>query len=401
MSDENKRIGKHPDPRARKGERIEIPLNASRTNAVVEDETYGALRADNRVVMRHNIALNLDSFVAATDEFTPRPERRQAALKQVRPPFFSVIIPNFNGRAHLSALFDALCAQTFDDFEVIFFDDASSDDSVTFVEDKYAQRLDLRVIVNRQNVGFVAGVNAAADAARGRLFVLLNNDTEPAPEWMAELARAVCTHPDAAMIASKLLLFDDRNRLHTSGDTLGVDGIPRNRGVWEEDRGQFDLSTDVFGGCGGAVAIRREVWQALGGFDESFWMYLEDADFAFRAQLSGWRAVFAPQARVYHKVSSSGGDTLSSYYVGRNTIWMIAKNMPLGLLWRNLPQVVGAQIQIAVDALRNVRGEAAQQRLRGQLAGVAGLPAQLRKRALIQHRRWADDETIASRLTTK
>jgi GT2 family glycosyltransferase len=310
-------------------------------------------------------------------------------------------VPNFNGRRHLTTLFDALCAQMFDDFEVVFIDDASRDDSVAFVEQNYGQRLDLRVIVNRENMGFVSSVNAAADAARGRLLVLLNNDTEPAPDWTVELARAVCAHPDAAMIASKLLLFDDRNRLHTSGDTLGLDGIPRNRGVWEEDRGQYDHRVDVFGGCGGAVAIRRDVWQALGGFDESFWMYLEDADFAFRAQLSGWRAVFAPQAKVYHKVSSSGGDDLSSYYVGRNTIWMIAKNMPSALLWRNLPRVVKAQLQIAVDALRSIRGKAAQQRLRGQLAGLVGLPAQLRKRTLIQRRRWADDDTLASRLTSR
>lgn len=399
MSEENKR--KHPDPRAKKGDRIEIPLNASRTNAVVEDETYGALRADNRVVMRHNIALNLDSFAASTETFAPRPDRPYPELKRVRPPFFSVIVPNFNGRRHLATLFDALTAQTFDDFEVVFIDDASRDDSVAFVEQNYGQRLDLRVIVNRENMGFVSSVNAAADAARGRLLVLLNNDTEPAPDWTAELACAVCAHPDAAMIASKLLLFDDRNRLHTSGDTLGLDGIPRNRGVWEEDRGQYDHRIDVFGGCGGAVAIRRDVWQALGGFDESFWMYLEDADFAFRAQLSGWRAVFAPQAKVYHKVSSSGGDDLSSYYVGRNTIWMIAKNMPSKLLWRNLPRVVKAQLQIAVDALRSIRGKAAQQRLRGQLAGLVGLPAQLRKRTLIQRRRWADDDTLASRLTSR
>lgn len=399
MSEENKR--KHPDPRAKKGDRSEIPLNASRTNAVVEDETYGALRADNRVVMRHNIALNLESFAASTETFAPRPDRLFPELKRVRPPFFSVIVPNFNGRRHLATLFDALCAQTFDDFEVIFIDDASRDDSVAYVEQNYGQRLDLRVIVNRENMGFVSSVNAAADAARGRLLVLLNNDTEPAPDWTVELARAVCAHPDAAMIASKLLLFDERNRLHTSGDTLGLDGIPRNRGVWEEDRGQYDHAIDVFGGCGGAVAIRRDVWQSLGGFDESFWMYLEDADFAFRAQLSGWRAVFAPQAKVYHKVSSSGGDDLSSYYVGRNTIWMIAKNMPSALLWRNLPRVVKAQLQIAVDALHSIRGKAAQQRLRGQLAGLVGLPAQLRKRTLIQRRRWADDDTLASRLTSR
>ncbi len=399
MSEETPQNGNQPDPRHKKPKRAELPENASRSNAVTEDETYGALRSDNRVVMRHNIALNLESFAAATETFTPRPTRSFPELKRVRPPFFSLIVPNYNGRHHLPTLFEALAAQSFADFEVIFVDDASNDDSVAFVEAEYAHRLNLRLLINRHNLGFVASVNAAADAARGRVLILLNNDTEPTTTWLAEMARAVCANPDAAMIASKLLLFDDHTRLHTAGDMMGTDGIPFNRGVWEEDGGQYDADLNIFGGCGGAVAIRRQVWQALGGFDESFWMYLEDVDFAFRAQLSGWRAVFAPQARVYHKMSSSGGDELSSYYVGRNTIWMLIKNMPTRLILRHLPQILRAQVEIAIDALRNIRGRAAQQRLRGQIAGLAGIPAQLRKRALIQPRRWADDEVIAARLS--
>jgi GT2 family glycosyltransferase len=320
-------------------------------------------------------------------------------LQPVRPPFFSVIIPNFNGRRHLETLFDALAAQNFGDFEVIFADDGSSDESVAFVEANYANRMNLRLLVNRQNLGFVPNVNAAADAAHGRVLVLLNNDTEPEREWLAELALAVCENPHAAMVASKLLLFDKRDILHTAGDLLGSDGIPVNRGAWEKDNGQYDTRTEIFGGCGGAVAIRKEVWQALGGFDEAFWMYMEDMDFAFRAQLSGWKAVFAPRARVYHKVSSSGGDELASFYVGRNTLWIVAKNMPGALLLRHLPQIVAGQCRIALDALRNWRGQAARNRLRGQLAGILTLPSQLRKRRLIQQRRWTQDDEITERLT--
>jgi GT2 family glycosyltransferase len=399
MDEKKQQKRKHPEPRRTNKEKIEIPLDTSRSSAVGDEETYNALRADNRVVMRHNIALNLESFSAATETFTPRPERNYASLRPVRPPFFSVIIPNFNGRHHLEALFDALAAQSFADFEVIFADDASSDDSVLFVEGHYADKLNLRLLVNRQNLGFVPNVNAAADAAHGRVLVLLNNDTEPEKGWLAELALAICENPQAAMVASKMLLFDDRDRLHTAGDLLGSDGVPVNRGAWERDTGQYDRQTEIFGGCGGAVAIRREAWRALGGFDEAFWMYMEDVDFAFRAQLSGWKAVFAPRARVYHKVSSSGGDELASFYVGRNTLWIVAKNMPGTLLLKNLPRIVISQLRIALDALRNWRGQAARNRLRGQLAGLLTLPAQLRKRHLIQQRRWSRDDEIAKRLT--
>lgn len=388
---------KKPSGRAprKPGKPIEIPLHASRTNAVTEDETYGALREDNRVVMRHTIALNLDSFVPATESFTPRPTRDYPALHPDVAPFFSVIIPNYNGERHLAGLLAALGRQTFTDFEVVLADDASTDGSVAFVESGYPH---VRVLTSRQNRGFVANANAACDAALGRVLVLLNNDTEPETDWLAQLALAVCQNPDAAIVASKLLLFDQRTRLHTTGDLMGANGIPRNRGVWEEDRGQYDSQTAIFGGCGGAMAVRREVWQALGGFDEDFWMYLEDVDFAFRAQLAGWKAVFAPAARVYHKLSSSGGDDLSSFYVGRNTLWVLAKNMPGGLLLRHLPQILAAQAEIALDALRHWRGAAARARLRGQLAGLVGLPSQLRKRRQIQRQRLVEDAELERRL---
>lgn len=366
------------------------------SNPIVTDETYGALREDNRVVMRHKIALNLDTFRAAADDFVPRPAQEFPPLPTRRAPFMSVIVPNYNGERFLPTVLDALRAQTFQDFETIVIDDAGTDGSVALVEREYP---DVRLLVNRRNVGFVRACNIAADAADGRIIVLLNSDTEPEPAWLEELARTICAHPTAAIVTSKLLLFDTRTRLHAAGDMLGFDGIPRNRGVWEEDRGQYDAATDVFSGCGGATAYRRDVWQALGGFDEDFWMYLEDVDFAFRARLIGWDAVFAPGARVYHHLSASGGDVLSSYYVGRNTVWTIAKNMPRRLLVENFPQIVAAQLRIALDALRNIRGLAARQRLRGQMAGLLGLPAQLRKRRVIQAEKRVDARTIKTHLS--
>ena len=365
------------------------------SNPVVHDETYGALREENRVVMRNQIALNLDNFRAAPATFVARPQRTYPTLQPVAAPFFSVIIPNYNGQRFLPPLLTALRQQTFRDFEIILADDASSDDSVAFVEQQYPE---VRLLVNRRNAGFARTCNMGVDAAQGRLVVLLNNDTEPEPTWLAELAKAVCANPQAAVITSKLLLFEERQKLHTTGDLLGPDGIPYNRGVWEMDDGQYDDDPLIFSGSGGASAFRKEVWQQLGGFDEEFWMYLEDVDFGFRAQLLGWGAVFAPAARVYHHVSATGGGVLASYYVGRNTIWTIAKNMPTTLLLRNLPSILLGQLEITIDALANFRGAAARARLRGQLAGLLGLPRQLRKRQLIQARRQVDDESFALHL---
>ncbi len=306
-------------------------------------------------------------------------------------PFFSVLIPNYNGVRHLPDLFAGLSSQSFTDFELIFADDASSDDSVAWVQ---ANARQARILSGGENCGFVSTVNSAARASRGRVIVLLNNDTQPTPDFLAELAKTVCAQPRAGIVAAKLLLFEERDRIHTAGDLMGRDGIPRNRGVWATDSGQFDNSEDVFGGCGGAMAVRRELWEALDGFDEEFWMYVEDVDFSFRAQLLGWHAAFAPAARVFHKLGGSGGDELSSFYVARNTIWTLAKNMPTSLLLSNSSHVFRAQLSIAANALRNCRGSAARARLRGQLAGLLGLPRVLQQRALVQSRKRRHDVEI-------
>jgi GT2 family glycosyltransferase len=374
-------------------------LAGSRTtgaiNPIVVDETYGELREAERVVMRHQIALNIDSFRAAPEAFVARPVRSYAPLLPTASPFFSVIIPNYNGLNLLPTVLSALKQQHFGDLEIVVIDDASTDGSVAWLEEHYPE---VRLIVNRHNEGFVAACNRAADAARGRVLIFLNSDTEPEPGWTAALAQAVCSSPDAGIFASKLLLFDKREVLHSAGDSLGLDGIPRNRGVWERDLGQYDAARAVFAGCGGAVAYRRELWALLGGFDESLWMYLEDVDFAFRAQLLGWDARFVPEARVYHRLSATSGGALSSYYVGRNTIWVIIKNMPRSLLFRNLPAIVLAQAKIALDALRHWRGAAARARLRGQLAALMQIRQPLAQRRLIQPRRVRDDRELAARL---
>jgi len=181
-----------------------------------------------------------------------------------------------------------------------------------------------------------------------------------------------------------MLLYDRRDTLHNAGDLMGADGIPRNRGVWQADRGQFDQDLTVFGGCGGGVTYRREAWEQAGGFDVRLFMYLEDVDLAWRLRLLGWDAVFAPAARLYHHLSATGGGTLASHYTGRNTIWVIVKDMPGPLFRRHWRRIVRAQWRVTWDALRAWRGAEARARLRGQLAGLMGLPKVLRWRKAVQ-----------------
>lgn len=133
----------------------------------------------------------------------------------------------------------------------------------------------------------------------------------------------------------------------------------------------------------------------IGLLDEDFFFSCEDIDLAWRARLAGWRCVFAPGAKVYHKLAATGGGPTASFYDGRNMIWVIAKDYP-GSLWkRHWRQAICAQLRITGQAARAWRGAAARARLRGQLAGLLGLPKMLHKRRAIQSaRRVSDDDLL-------
>jgi GT2 family glycosyltransferase len=306
-------------------------------------------------------------------------------------PLLSVIIPNWNGARHLPTCLDSLRRQTYPHLEVILVDNASRDESVALVRRDYQEVV---LVQLDENLGLTGAINRGVQAARGELIAPLNNDTEVAPGWAEALVSALLDHPEAGMSASKMLLFDRRDTLHSAGDAYGVDGIPVNRGVWQKDKGQFDDDEYIWGGCGGAVAYRRAMLDDIGLLDEDLFMYCEDVDLNWRAQLAGYRCVFAPLGVVYHHLSATGGGEIASFYTGRNTLWVLAKNYPGELLRRHWRAIVRAQLRISRDALKAWRGKAARARLRGQLAGLLGLPRWLRKRRAIQARRKVSIEVI-------
>ena len=296
---------------------------------------------------------------------------------------FSVIIPNWNGARLLPVCLSALRRQTCRDFETIVVDDASTDESRELIARDFPE---VRVIALVTNRGFAPAVNEGIRAARGDVIVLLNNDTEADANWLAEIARALAENPRAGMVACKLRLFDRRDHIHSAGDFFRVDGIPGNRGVWERDEGQYDDTRGLFGGCGGAVAYCKTMLDEIGGFDEALGSYCEDVDLNWRARLAGYPVAYAPRAMVYHMVSATGGGALASFFVGRNFIWVLAKNYPRALWKKYWTKILRAQFRITFDALKNIRGAAARARLRGQIAGVMGLPRWLARRGEVVRR---------------
>jgi GT2 family glycosyltransferase len=308
-------------------------------------------------------------------------------------PFFSVVIPNWNGAAYLPGCLDSLRSQSYRRFEVLVVDDGSTDGSDRMVEDRYPES---RLVSLSSNRGFATAANEGIRGAKGDLVALLNNDAEADPDWLARLVDAAQRHPEAGFFACKILLHDRRDVIHSAGDFYSADGVPGNRGVWQRDSGQFDREEYVLGACGAASAWRRSLLDDVGLLDESLFMYCEDVDLSLRAQLLGHSCLYVPAARVYHRLSATGGGKLASYYCGRNFIAVAVKNLPAGVLRRHWRALVGVQIRFAVHSITHLREPAARARLRGQMAGLRGVPGRLAQRRAIQsHRRVSDDYLLS------
>jgi GT2 family glycosyltransferase len=312
------------------------------------------------------------------------------------PKLVSIVIPNWNGAHHLPTCLESLCRQTYPHVEVIVADNGSTDGSLDLLARDYAW---VRVLALRENRGFAGACSAGMRVAQGDFVVLLNNDTEADPRWIEEIIAAFARHPEAGIVASKMLLFERRDTFHTAGDFYRVDGIPGNRGVWQKDEGQYDREEPVFSACGGSAAYRGSMLDQVGLLDEDFFYSCEDLDLAWRAQLAGWRCFHAPRAVVYHKLSATGEGVTASFHDGRNFIYLLAKDYP-GDLWRtHWRAILRAQLRIAVEAVRAWRGSAARARLWGMLAGLLGIPKMLRKRRAVQRSRTVDRTYLESILT--
>lgn len=306
-------------------------------------------------------------------------------------PRVDIIIPTYNGREHLAICLPALGKQSYPDFRIIVVDDASTDGSAGYLATAFPGVLVVRL---ERNVGLAVAINEALNHSQAELVAFLNNDTEPEPDWLAALVDTMDRFPDAGAVASKLLLFDRRDHLHSAGDTFSVRGVPGNRGVWQRDTGQFDDEEVVFGACAGAALYRRGALDDVAGIDgqvldPDFFMYCEDVDLNWRLRLLGYPVIYVPDAVAYHRLSATGGGTLASYYVARNTIAVLVKNLPGPILRRHLPAIVAYQVSLILGTLPRLREPAARARLRGLLAAPRLIPILLPKRRRIQAARRA------------
>lgn len=302
----------------------------------------------------------------------------------------SAIVVNWNRKELLRLCLTSLGRQTEVDFEVIVVDNGSIDGSAEMAESEFGAR----VIRNSENRGFCIANNQGIALARGEFIALLNNDAEAKPSWLAALYRACSKRADIGMAASKSLVWENPARIDKVGHLIFPDGQNRGRGAGALDKGQFDREEEILWPDGCAAMYRKEMLDAIGGFDEDFFAYGDDAELGLRARIAGWKCMYAPDAVVrHHRGSTLGkGSAGRLHLIERNRVLLAAKLFPWSLLWRNPFYFV---MRVAASASMALRGKGdtmyfpgwrgklrmAAIVLHGDLAALPLIPKMLRKRA--------------------
>lgn len=281
------------------------------------------------------------------------------------------MVVNWNRKELLRACLASLARQAGVTFETIVVDNGSVDGSADMAEREFGAR----VIRNRENRGFCAANNQGIAAASGAFVALLNNDAEAEPGWLAELHRACSSRPDVGMAASKVLVWEDPRRIDKAGHLIFPDGQNRGRGTGTVDAGQFDREEDVAWPDGCAAMYRKSMLDAIGGFDEDFFAYGDDAELGLRARIAGWQCVYTPRAVVrHHRGSTLGKDSAWRLeLIERNRVLLALKLFPASLLCLNPFYFAMRLAAGAVLAGRGAGDTAHFPGIRGKLAIVGAL----------------------------
>ena len=270
-------------------------------------------------------------------------------------PLVSVIIVNHNGIDFVDTCLRSVLSSQYKNFEIIFVDNASTDGSLEYVKKTFGNDSKLRFVENSSSVGPAVGRNRGARVSGGKYLIFLDNDTEVDKSWITELVRVFETDPNIGAAQSKLLRTEPRNVFDYAGDYLTPFGFLSERARSAQDEGQFDYICEIFSAKSAASAIRKDVLDKIGGFDEDFYMYLEETDLCWIVWLSGYRVVFIPRSVVYHAYGTKKKQKIRYYpeyvvrYLGcRNYISTLIKNLGDTSLIKILPLQIASWLLLSV-----------------------------------------------------
>jgi GT2 family glycosyltransferase len=315
----------------------------------------------------------------------------------------ALVIPSWNSVELLSLCLDSLNDQDAD-HEVLVVDNGSTDGSVALLEEKNVPHISLPC-----NIGFAAAVNLGASRVSASTILALNADTVLAPGCIPHLLDALAVDQSLGGVQPRILQLEEANgvpsdvaaaRLYSAGQALTRDGRALEEGMGEIQPPADSHSHEIFGVCGAACLLRRELFDDLGGYDERYFAFYEDVDLNVRARIAGWNFSYVPDAVVWHVGNASWVAGFerpkadNARLVARNRLATQVKFMPL----RAVPRIAVVEVGSLLRAVRQRRFWAT---LRGKLDALPWLPDLIRERRRLRRdgdpesaRRWLGVRTL-------
>jgi len=243
----------------------------------------------------------------------------------------AIVILNYNGKRHLETFLPSVIKHSHG-FHIVVADNASTDDSVVFLESTYPS---IERIINKENGGFAQGYNDALQHVDAEYYVLLNSDVEVTENWLTPMIDFMASNPKIAGCQPIIKAFLDKNKFEhagAAGGFLDKNYYPFCRGrifdKIEEDHGQYHTTKEVFWSTGACMVLRAGCFHEAGGFDTTFFAHMEEIDLCWRLKRLGFSFYVHGDSIVYHL----GGGTLNymsprkTFLNFRNSLFMITKN---------------------------------------------------------------------------
>ena len=329
--------------------------------------------------------MNLTTYERISAEMKSTSSKNSDTLPSV-----SIIIVNYKGGDYLGKCLSSILRQAYLDYEVLVVDNASLDGSIEYVEREFPE---VRVVKNEINWGFGYANNLGAKHATGDYLVFLNPDTTVREDWLGELVEALQNSPATGLATPKILLQKEPNKINTCGNEMHYTGLTLCRGIGEP-ASSFSEVEEVNAISGAAFVIKRYIFEEIGGFDESFFTYVEDADLSWRARLAGYRCMYVPSAVVYHDYRLRFGHE-KIFYQERNRYLMLLKNLRWRTLLFLLPALMLSEVVIWGYILwwdrRQVKGK-----LRSYQWLIANWQKIMQSRCRVQSLRKVEDRRLLS-----
>lgn len=270
----------------------------------------------------------------------------------------SIIIVNWNGKEHLQKCLPLLFAQSYKKIEVILVDNASTDDSIGYVKQKFPQ---VKIIINKKNLGFAGGNNAGYRFIRGEYVLFLNNDTKVTSSFLSHLVVAIESEKSIGGVGGKMLLMDNPKFIDSVGSFFTTTGFLYHYGAYKRDGEKYNSQIELYSARGACMMFKRSVLEEIkvegGIFDDSYFAYFEETDLCHRVWLAGYKIIFVPKSIIYHKLGATSEKLANSfvhYHSYKNRICSYVKNLGISNLVKVLPLHIF--LCLAVSILYFVRG---------------------------------------------